>query len=348
MKLSIRKLIAGLALVTLMLSAMLAAVCIMVLYSLKFPPVVAARPFWLPTMTMIFCILIGLLLSLPAMRIISSPLKKLSEAQKEITGGNFNVRLDESKAPGEMKMLFRSFNQMASELSETEIFRNDFINNFSHEFKTPIVSIRGFAHQLLYDDSLTDEQKKEYLTIIASESDRLTTMSANVLLLSKLEHQQIVGMPTEFYLDEQIRHCILLLEKQWEEKEIELNIDLAEIRYRADEELLSHVWMNLLSNAVKFTPHKGTITVSAVKDQDGVTVKIADNGCGIDKESIAHIFDKFYQEDHSRTTRGNGLGLSLVKRIVELMQGEVSVRSEIGHGSEFTVTLPPEGILFNN
>ena len=184
MKLSIRKLIAGLALVTLMLSAMLAAVCIMVLYSLKFPPIVAARPFWLPTMTMIFCVLIGFLLSIPAMRIISSPLKKLSEAQKEITGGNFDVRLDESDAPGEMKLLFRSFNQMASELSETEIFRNDFINNFSHEFKTPIVSIRGFAHQLLYDDSLTDEQKQEYLTIIANESDRLTTMSANVLLLS--------------------------------------------------------------------------------------------------------------------------------------------------------------------
>lgn len=345
MKLSIRKLIAGLALVNLMISAVLAVIFITLLYTLKFPPIVAARPFWLPTMTMIFCILIGFLLSIPAMRIISSPLKKLSEAQKEITGGHFNVRLDESEAPGEMKMLFRSFNQMASELSETEIFRNDFINNFSHELKTPIVSIRGFAHQLLYDDGLSDEQKKEYLTIIASESDRLTTMSANVLLLSKLEHQQIGGKQSDFYLDEQIRSCILLLEKEWEEKKIELNIDLAEIRYRADEELLSHVWMNLLSNAVKFTPNGGTITVSAAKDEGGVTVRVEDSGCGIDKKNIARIFDKFYQEDHSHTTRGNGLGLPLVKRIVELAQGEITVRSEIGHGSEFTVTLPREGIL---
>ena len=200
------------------------------------------------------CIAIGTGISFATMRLWIGRITRISQAMRSIAKGNFKKRVPvkaESEVITEIGDLERSFNQMASDLEGIEMFRNDFINNFSHEFKTPIVSIRGFARQLHSDNHLTDEQRKEYLEIIISESERLATMSQNVLLLTKLENQNIVTEKTDFYLDEQIRNCILLLEKSWSEKDIELDIELDEIKYTFNEEMLSHVWINLLSNAIK-------------------------------------------------------------------------------------------------
>ncbi|MBO5269787.1 MAG: HAMP domain-containing histidine kinase, partial [Clostridia bacterium] len=215
----------------------------------------------------------------------------------------------------------------------------DFINNFSHEFKTPIVSIRGFAHQLRYED-LPPEKREEYLEIICKESDRLAHMASRILLLSKYENLSIVTEKTSYDLDEQIRHCILLLEKQWDEKELELDIELDTVRCYSNEEMLSQLWVNLLGNAVKFTPHGGTVGVSLRQEGEMAIVKVTDTGDGIPDDVRAHIFDKFYQGDTSHKSEGNGIGLTLVHRIVELCNGTIEVESTVGEGSTFTVRLP--------
>lgn len=287
-------------------------------------------------------ILIGFLLAALAPKFFFKRVSKISEGMREIARGNYKTRVKERDKPdaiSEFGELERSFNQMASELDGIEIFRNDFINNFSHEFKTPIVSIRGFARQLQNGD-LTEDQEKEYIDIIVSESERLANMSSNVLLLSKLENQQIVSDQTEFDLDEQIRKCILLLEKEWNDKNIELDIDLAPIKYTFNEEMLSHVFINLFSNSVKFTPNGGCIRCSLYKQENNAIFEISDNGIGMNEETKSRIFEKFYQGDTSHSETGNGIGLNIVKRIVTLAEGSIDVQSEYGKGSIFTVTLP--------
>ena len=288
------------------------------------------------------CIAIGTGISFATMRIWVGRITRISQAMRDIAKGNFKKRVpekNETEAITEIGDLERSFNQMAQNLEGIEMFRNDFINNFSHEFKTPIVSIRGFARQL-QSGHLTDEQRKEYIDIIVSESERLSIMSQNVLLLSKLENQTIVSEKTKFYLDEQIRKCILLLEKFWIEKDIELDIDLDEIKYEFNEEMLSHVWINLISNAIKFTPAGGKIRCS-LKVSEGWTVfEIEDSGNGMSEEIKSRIFEKFYQGDPSHSTSGNGIGLNIVHRIVTLAGGTVEVESQEKKGSKFTVYLP--------
>ena len=288
------------------------------------------------------CIAIGTGISFATMRIWVGRITRISQAMRDIAKGNFKKRVpekNETEAITEIGDLERSFNQMAQNLEGIEMFRNDFINNFSHEFKTPIVSIRGFARQL-QSGNLTDEQRKEYIDIIVSESERLSVMSQNVLLLSKLENQTIVSEKTEFYLDEQIRKCILLLEKFWSEKDIELDIDLDEIKYEFNEEMLSHVWINLISNAIKFTPKGGKIRCS-LKLVEGTTVfEIEDSGNGMSDDVKARIFEKFYQGDSSHSTSGNGIGLNIVQRIVTLAGGNIAVESEEQKGAKFTVYLP--------
>ena len=267
------------------------------------------------------------------------PINDLVEAMREVSQGDFSVRVDATDVTGDMGRLVTSFNDMAGELGGLEMFRKDFINNFSHEFKTPIVSIQGFAHQL-QAGGLTPEEEREYIRIIADESDRLAKMATNILLLSKLENQAIVTEKTEFWLDEQLRTCLVLLEKQWGPKELELNLELDEVKYYFNENMLSQVWLNLFSNAIKFTPKGGTLSCSLKADESTVTVKITDTGCGMSEDTVRHIFDKFYQGDTSHTGDGNGIGLNIVSRILYLCGGSVKVESEIGSGSTFTVTLP--------
>ena len=267
------------------------------------------------------------------------PMNDLVRAMRDVSQGDFSVRVDDTDVPGDMGELVNSFNDMASELGGLEMFRKDFINNFSHEFKTPIVSIRGFAKQLERDD-LTDAQRREYLDIIVTESDRLANMASNVLLLSKLENQTIVTDREDYRLDEQLRRCVLLLEKQWSEKELEPDIELEEIIYRGNEEMMNHVWVNLLNNAIKFSPRGGTLTVRLAREGDAAVCSVGDQGPGMDGDTRRRIFEKFYQGDTAHATEGNGLGLSLVKRIVDLCGGTVSVDSAPGEGSTFSVRLP--------
>lgn len=293
----------------------------------------------IPIMLIVGSVLLGTFLSMLVGSKFLRPIRRLSQALDAVSGGDFSVRVPVSRGPEELVALQESFNHMAEDLSGIEMFRNDFIDSFSHEFKTPIVSIRGFARQLARD-SLTDKQRREYLDIIVRESERLSRLSTNVLLLSRLENQQIITNKTEFSLDEQLRSCILLLEKQWSEKEITFDLQLDEVNYRTNEELLSQVWVNLLSNAIKFSERDATVEVVCTRVGNRVVVSIADHGPGMDEETLHHAFDKFYQGDSSRASEGNGIGLSIVRRICELCGGSIAVDTAPGEGSRFTVTLP--------
>ena len=298
-----------------------------------------SKPVVILLVTMIPSILIGSALSALLGNWVLSPLRETIRAAKKIGEGDFSVRVNENYGIDEVTEMQETFNHMAEDLGRLEIFRKDFINNFSHEFKTPIVSIRGFAHQLRHED-LPPEKREEYLEIICKESDRLARLSSQVLLLSRYENQTIVTDQASYDLDEQIRRCILLLEKQWSEKDIELDIDLDVVRCYANEEMLSQLFVNLLGNAIKFTPSGGTVGVSLRQENTMVTVKVSDTGIGIPEKSREAIFDRFYQGDTSHKSEGNGIGLTLVRRITELCGGEITVESEEGKGSVFTVTLP--------
>lgn len=270
---------------------------------------------------------------------ILNPLRETIRAAKKLGEGDFSVRVHDDDGIFEVAELQEAFNSMADDLERTEIFRKDFISNFSHEFKTPIVSIRGFAHQLRYGD-LSEERREEYLEIISKESDRLTHMASRILLLSQYENQTIVAGKTEYDLDEQLRRCILLLEKQWDKKGLVLDLELDSVRCYANEEMLTELWVNLIGNAVKFTSDGGTIGVTLREDGQNAIVTISDTGIGMSDEIRTRIFDKFYQGDSSHKSEGNGIGLTLVRRIVELYDGEITVTSKEGVGSTFTVTLP--------
>lgn len=292
-----------------------------------------------PLTVIIMVILFAMMISLQFGRSRLRPVNDLINAMGHVSRGDFSARVDDRNIPMGMENLVRSFNNMVTDLGSIELFRKDFINNFSHEFKTPIVSIRGFAKQLARDD-LTDEQRREYAAIIISESERLANMSTNILLLTKLENQQIVTDQTEYRLDEQLRSCVLLLEKQWSAKNIELALELEPACFYGNEEMCSHIWLNLLGNAVKFSPEGGLMEIRLTVQDDRVTVTIRDQGPGMDEATRKRIFEKFYQGDSAHATEGNGLGLSLVKRIVDLCNGTVCVDSRPGEGAAFTVTLP--------
>lgn len=289
------------------------------------------------------CIVIGTAASAIISKFVLARIKSVQDGMREISKGNFSVRVkekDRKNKLSEFGELERTFNKMASDLDGIELFRNDFINNFSHEFKTPIVSIKGFARQL-QSDKLTDEQRREYVEIISSESERLAIMSTNILLLTKLENQQIVSEITVFSLDEQIRNAIILLENLWGAKNIEFDLDkMDSVEYKFNEEMLSHVWINLITNAIKFTGENGKITVTLTENENSLVCSIADDGIGMDSETLDRIFEKFYQGDKSHHGGGNGIGLNIVKRIVTLAGGNITVESQLGKGSKFTVILP--------
>ena len=238
----------------------------------------------------------------------------------------------------ELNQLTDSFNKMARELSLINMLNSDFINNVSHEFKTPISSIQGFATVMLGTD-LTDDQR-EYAEIIAHESARLTRLTSNILSLTKLENQIIVTEKEPFYIDEQIRHSYLLFQNELAQNNIEIDFELSTIPYTGNPELIQQIWHNLLGNAIKFSNGGGQIVIRCSVDDGNAVVSIKDNGIGMDKSTVTHIYDKFYQGDRSHAGEGNGLGLSLVNRIVELCDGTIDVISELGKGTEFIVKLP--------
>jgi signal transduction histidine kinase len=267
------------------------------------------------------------------------PVRALTEGTNKVAQGDFDVVLPiDDNRQDELAKLTDSFNKMTRELSLINLLNNDFINNVSHEFKTPISSIQGFATVLLGTD-LTDEQK-EYAEIIAYESARLTRLTSNILRLSKLENQVIVTDKEDFYVDEQIRHSYVLMHNELNEKNIEIDFDLSQVKCNGNPELIQQIWNNVLGNAIKFSNENSLISISCHTKDDQVVVSIKDNGIGMSRETINHIFDKFYQGDKSHSEQGNGLGLSLVNRIVELCSGKIDIESELCNGSEFTIYLP--------
>lgn len=308
-------------------------------------------------------LLIGIVLAASAMvgGIISffltkhflKPMSKLMDATKAVAAGDYSVRVvtekmlldikDYHSPVNEFEDFVESFNKMAEALGSVEMLRSDFVNTISHEFKTPVVSIRGYA-KLLQDPNLSEEQRREYTDIIIQESQRLTAMSSNILLLSRYEHTDVLTDKTVFSLDEQIRDCIQLQSRAWIEKNIILSGDLESVMFYGNPDILNHLWSNLLSNAIKFTPDGGAISVTLAQKDGMVTVRFCDSGIGMDEEALSHMYEKFYQADSSRAAAGNGLGLSIVKRIVTLCGGEISVESELGLGTTFTVTIPAEPV----
>ena len=270
----------------------------------------------------------------------------MAEATSRVAGGDFSVYVPTVHTQDRwdyLDVMIVDFNKMVEELGSIETLKTDFVSNVSHEMKTPIAIIKNYA-ELLRLESLTEEQKEEYARNIEDAAVRLSTLISNILKLNKLENQRITPEVEAYDVCRQVCDCILQFENAWEEKEIELETDMEDSAFvEADESLLELVWNNLISNAVKFTPPGGTITVKQFSRQDTVTVSVSDTGCGMDAESMKHIFDKFYQADTSHSQEGNGLGLALVKRVLELLDGGIRVESEPGKGSTFSVTLPAAG-----
>ena len=288
---------------------------------------------------LLISILSGAAIAVGLSKIFVSPMMKLGDAMRKVAGGDFTVRLDCTSRIRDVREVYGSFNTMVKELGNTETLQTDFVSNVSHEFKTPINAIEGYA-SLLQDSQLTDEQKNAYIDKIIFNTRRLSDLVGNILLLSKVNNQTISLKASTFRLDEQVRQSILALESKWEKKEIEFDIDLDEIEYTGYENLLSHVWLNLIDNAVKFSPQNGQIRIRLKQLAGSVTFSIWDNGLPIPEADIDRIFNKFYQGDNSHAAEGNGLGLALVRKIVAAAHGTINVTSSEDAGTEFVVALP--------
>lgn len=273
---------------------------------------------------------------------VERPVRRISDGLERITNGEFDNKIEPFTDPfgtNRYNTIIEHINKMTDELKGVETLRTDFVSNVSHEMKTPLSVIRNYA-ALLESDSLSDDERREYAKSIGDASKRLAALITNILKLNKLENQQIFPEVKEFDLGEQVCECMLEFENEWEKKNIDVETDIEDgIIVCADPELLTLVWNNLLSNAIKFTDEGGRVMLKISQKDDRVSVSVTDTGCGIDSETGRHIFDKFYQGDTSHAARGNGLGLALVKRIIDITNGEISVSSQLGVGSTFTVTL---------
>lgn len=267
------------------------------------------------------------------------PITCLGKAMKEVAGGNFHVAMQSDSKLKEVRDIYESFNRMVKELGNTETLQTDFISSVSHEFKTPINAIEGYA-SLLQDHHQSPEEQETYIEKILFNTRRLSTLTGNILLLSKINNQSIRPQRTVFRLDEQIRQAIVALEQKWTEKNIDFDVELDKVTYSGYESLLLHVWSNLIDNAIKFDPPGGMICLRLRQADDEAVFTIDDNGPGIAPEEQERIFHKFYQSDSSREMSGNGLGLALVKQIVEFSGGTVSVENLPEAGCRFTVRLP--------
>ncbi|MBE6928196.1 MAG: HAMP domain-containing histidine kinase [Ruminococcaceae bacterium] len=270
---------------------------------------------------------------------ILTPMVKLSKASREVAKGNYNITVSDSSKLEEVQTTFRNFNAMVRQLDSVATLSNDFVANVSHEFKTPLTAIEGYA-MLLQEPELTAQEREEYAEKILHNTHRLTSLVGNILTLSKIESAQLAPQYTHFRLDEQIRQSVVLLEPQWSAKRIDFDVQLYSVQMHSCESLLSHVWENLISNAIKFSHNGGCIELKLQEQKECVIVTVADHGCGIGQEELGHIFDKFYQADTSHRAQGYGLGLAMVKRIVELLDGLIEVESEKEKGTTFRVILP--------
>ena len=271
-------------------------------------------------------------------RIPLTPIRKIIAATDRLSEGDFSARLD-LRMGGEMADFNQSFNKMASELERSQILRTDFVNNFAHECKTPMISIKGFA-EMIRNEDLSEEERNEYLDIIISESNRLVDLSANILNMVKLENTSVIEEKKVFNLSEQIREAIILLAPKWDAKNLNMDFDSSEIMIQANEDMLEEVWINLIDNAIKFSPDGGLIAMTLRKVGFNITFTIFNEGPKMDQETIDRIFDKFYQGDKSHAQKGSGLGLPLARKIVQLHDGNIRVMHSGDQGTCFEVTLP--------
>ncbi|PEQ91769.1 two-component sensor histidine kinase [Bacillus sp. AFS006103] len=286
------------------------------------------------------CVALGSILLYTAMRKITEPIIRISDAAKAVSKGDFSIKVIQ-QSDDEIGTLAKNFNLMTEELNNMEYLRKDFISSVSHEFKTPIASIKGFA-ELLQNKNLSDEDFRTYTNIIIEETKRLSHLSSNMMRLSKLDHQRIPESVKTFSLDEQIRKTLVLLEEKWTSKNLTLEINLDQISYTGDEALIQHIWLNLIENAIKFSKEEGQIFINAKKFTNHIYVEIKDEGIGISNQDQARIFEKFFQADLSHSKEGSGLGLAIVKKIVEICRGEIQFVSGLGRGTTFKVHLPVE------
>ncbi|MDE6744910.1 MAG: HAMP domain-containing histidine kinase [Lachnospiraceae bacterium] len=277
------------------------------------------------------------------------PMRQLADATSKVAAGDFSVYIPTLHTADKMDyvdVMIKDFNKMVEELGSIETLKTDFISNVSHEMKTPIAIMKNYA-ELLQADRIEDGQRKEYAESIENAATRLSNLIGNILKLNKLENQRIMPEAEDYNVCGQLCECVLQFEDAWDGKGIELEAEIEDVAMiRADASLMELVWNNLISNAVKFTEPGGRITVSQTSDENYIRVSVSDTGCGMSQESMKHIFDKFYQGDTSHSKEGNGLGLALVKRVLELMDGDIQIASEEGKGSTFTVTLPVDRMKF--
>lgn len=273
---------------------------------------------------------------------IERPTKIITDAGRKLMQGDFSVRIPKIKTfdtEDRFNEIAECFNKVAEELSSTETLRTDFVANVSHELKTPLAAMQNYG-TLLQRPDLDEDMRLEYAKAITDASRRLATLITNILKLNKLENQQIAPQFEEYDLSEQVCQCLLGFEEAWENKELEIETDIEDgITVKSDAEMMSLVWNNLFSNAVKFTEPGGTISISVRANEKYAVVEISDTGCGISSETGKHIFDKFYQGDTSHAMQGNGLGLALVKRVIDITRSDISVESELGKGATFTVRI---------
>lgn len=273
---------------------------------------------------------------------VDRPVKQITQGAEKIMGGDFSVQIKKFRsfeADDKFNEIIQCFNKMAQELSGIETLRTDFISNVSHELKTPLAVMQNYA-TMLQAPNLTEDKRIEYAKAISSSSRRLAELITNVLKLNKLENQHIFTNISAFNLSDQLCECLLQFEDLWENKNIDIDTDIQDqVIINSDPELLSIVWNNLFSNAIKFTPQGGKVSVSLKSIGGSIYVKVSDTGCGMSPETGKHIFEKFYQGDTSHATQGSGLGLALVKRIIDITKSDISVESQAGKGSTFTVKL---------
>lgn len=286
----------------------------------------------------VISLLLGSVISIIFSKRPLHPFRVLADASDKIASGDYSVRINMA-GPEEFERLTYSFNHMAEELGSVEMLRSDFVNSFSHEFKTPIVSVRGFAKMLKRKD-LTEEERNEYLDIIIEESERLAAMATNVLNLTKLEQQVILTNQSRFNLSEQIRVVIAMMDYKWKEKKISFSFDSNEIYIKGNEEIIKQVWINLLDNAIKFSKIGNCVEITLNQSRGTVACNVSNYGCSIPKKDVPKLFDKFYQGDSSHTTPGNGLGLAICKRIVQLHDGSIQLANNGNGKITFRVILP--------
>lgn len=297
--------------------------------------------FTTPWFQVVFSLVIGFALSFFIGWVIFTPIRRLQEAMDAVSEGDFNVSVPNRTHIREIESINHSFDVMVRELQATEMLQSDFVSNVSHEFKTPLNAIEGYA-TLLQDESLSESERAAYLEKILLNTQRMSALVGNILLLSKLDTNAIEGQKRLYRLDEQIRQAIVFLEPKWSEKGIEFDVELDEISYYGNEGLLFHVWSNLIGNAVKFVPTGGYVRMMLRRIGSQLVYTVEDNGPGIAEESMKHIYEKFYQSDTSHKEEGNGLGLALVKKILDTADGKISAENLSGGGCRFTVALPAE------